>query len=146
MFRSISRISTASCGPAARGRGFGNRRNLSLISVHSTFPATLYRFQLQRESRLYDKNLWQDGGEVEDAVEVSKDGLVCPGITNTGAQLSFFPSSIITQIGKVSNGALFMPNTHFMQELTRMSYDHYMDSVQDGQPSVEPSYICIPKG
>jgi hypothetical protein len=39
-----------------------------------------------------------------------------------------------------------MPNTHFMQELTRMSYDHYMGSVQGGQPSVEPYYICIPKG
>jgi hypothetical protein len=90
MFRSISCISTASCGPAVRGRGFGNRRNLSLISVHSIFPATLYRFQLQRESRLYDKNLLQDDGEVEDAVEVSKDGLVSPGITNTGAQVSFF--------------------------------------------------------
>jgi hypothetical protein len=90
MFRNISRITTASCGPAARGRGFGNRRNLSLISVHSTFPATLYRFQLQRESRLYDKNLQQDNVEVEDAVEVSKDGLVFPGITDTGAQVSFF--------------------------------------------------------
>jgi hypothetical protein len=90
MFRSISCISTVSCGPIVRGRGFGNRRNLSLISIHSTFPATLYRFQLQRESKLYDKNLRQDDGEVEDAVEVSRDGLVCPGITNTGAQVSLF--------------------------------------------------------
>ena len=137
MFRSISCISTTSCGPTARGRGFGNRRNLSFISVHSTFPATLYRFQLQRESRLYDKDLRQDDGEVEDAVEVSKDGLVRPGITNTGAQVSYSSSSFITQIDKVSNGALFMPNTHFMQELTRMSYDHYMDSVQDGQPCAD---------
>jgi len=145
MFRIISCISTAICGPAARGRGIGNRRNLSLISVHSTFPATLYRFQLQRESKLYDKNLQQDDGEVEDAVEVSKDGLVCPGITDTGERV-LFPSSFVTQINIVSNGALFMPNTHFMQELTRMSYDYYMDSVQDGQPSVEPYYICIPKG
>lgn len=48
-----------------RGHGFGNRRDLSLISVHSTFPATLYRFQLQRESKLYDTNLGQDDGEVE---------------------------------------------------------------------------------
>jgi hypothetical protein len=146
MFRSISCISTASRGPAARGRGFRNRRNLSLISVHSTFPATLYRFQLQRESRLYDKNLQQDDGEVEDAVEVSKDGLVCPRITNTGEQSVLLPPAFITQINIVSNGALLMPNTYFMQELTRMSYDYYMDSVQDGQPSAEPYYICIPKG
>jgi hypothetical protein len=90
MFRSISCISTAIGGPAARGRGFGNRRNLSLISIHSTFPATLYRFQLQRESRLYDENLRQDDEEVEDAVKVSKDGLVCPGVTGTGAQESSF--------------------------------------------------------
>lgn len=146
MFRSISCISTASCGHAARGRGFGNRRNLSLISVHSAFPATLYRFQLQRESKLYDKNLQQDDGEVEDAVEVSKDGLVRPGITNRGAQMSFFHLRSLLRFNIVSNGALFMPNTHFMQELTRMSYDYCMDSVQDGQPSVEPYYICIPKG
>jgi len=146
MFRSISCISATSCGLAARGRGFGNRRNLSLISIHSTFPATLYRFQLQRESKLYDKNLQQDDGEVEDAVEVSKDGLVCPGITKKGAQASFFHLRSLLRFNIVSNGALFMPNTHFMQELTRMSYDYYMDSVQDGQPSVEPYYICIPKG
>jgi hypothetical protein len=146
MFRSISCISAAICGPAARGRGIGNRRNLSLISIHSTFPATLYHFQTQRESRLYDKNLQQDDREFEDAVEVSNDGLVYPGITNLGAQVSFSNPRSLLRFNIVSNGALFMPNTHFMQELTRMSYDYYMDSVQDGQPSVEPYYICIPKG
>jgi hypothetical protein len=146
MFRIIGCISTACWGPAVRGRGFGNRRNLSLISVHSAFPATLYRFQLQRESKLYDTNLGQDDGEVEDAVEVSKDGLVCPGITDAGAQVSFPHLHSLLRFNIVSNGALFMPNTHFMQELTRMSYDYYMDSVQDDQPSVEPYYICIPKG
>ena len=146
MFRSISCISTASCVPAARGRSFGNCRNLSLTSIHSTFPATLYRFQLQHESRLYDKKLQQDDGEVEDAVEVSKEGLVYPGITKRGAQVSFSNLRSLLRFNIVSNGALFMPNTHFMQELTRMSYDYYMDSVQDGQPSVEPYYVCIPKG
>src|SRR5271168_1185078 len=98
MFRSISCISATSCGLAARGRGFGNRRNLSLISIHSTFPATLYRFQLQRESKLYAQNLQQDDGEVEDAVEVSKDGLVCLGITTKGAQASFFPVVSVTEV------------------------------------------------
>ena len=83
MFRSIS---CTRYKFAARG---GCR---TLISVHRTFPATLYRFQLQRESRLYDKKLQEDDQDFNDAIEVSKDGLVRPGIIGDGAQNISFPT------------------------------------------------------
>jgi hypothetical protein len=73
--------------------GFVNRvsslkkRDFSLVSVHRTFPATLYRFQLQRASMLYDKTLQGNDQAFEDAVEVSRDGLVRPGIIGDGAQI-----------------------------------------------------------
>ena len=84
MFKSISCIFTSRCGFAAR---VGNlkRRSFCLTSVHRTFPATLYRFQLQRESTLYVKKLQEDDQDFNDAVEVSKDGLVRPGIIGDGA-------------------------------------------------------------
>lgn len=39
-----------------------------------------------------------------------------------------------------------MPNTHFMQELTRMSLDYYFDNLAESDPSLDPHYLCIPKG
>ncbi|QSS59406.1 hypothetical protein I7I51_08841 [Histoplasma capsulatum] len=82
IFKSISRatmigsLAALSCAPAIR-------RRLSIVSIHSIFPATLYRFQLQRESGLYDKRLQAYDAEVEDALEIADDGMVYPGITNT---------------------------------------------------------------
>ncbi|KAL2220760.1 hypothetical protein M432DRAFT_603817 [Thermoascus aurantiacus ATCC 26904] len=128
MIRRITRIPARDV--TAHNHRFRNRRNFSLISVHSSFPATLYRFQLQPESKLYDKNFQPEDTEIDDAVEISRDGLVCPGISDT----------------ELSNGAVFMPNTRFMQELTRLSYDNYLDSVRDGHPSGDPHYLSIPKG
>lgn len=46
----------------------------------------------------------------------------------------------------VSNGALFMPNTHFMQEVTRRSFDNYLDAVDNGQPQASPHYLRVSKG
>lgn len=128
MFKSISRVSAARCSFAAHGNCLRGR-TISLISVHRTSPATLYRFQLHRESTLYDKRLKEDDQPSSDAVEVSKDGLVRPGI-----------------IGDVSNGARFMPNTYDMQELTRMSHDYYLETMEDGKPSANPHYLCLPNG
>lgn len=39
-----------------------------------------------------------------------------------------------------------MPNTHLMQEVTRGSFDNYLDAVDDGQPTANPHYLCMPKG
>ena len=40
-----------------------------------------------------------------------------------------------------------MPNTLFMQKVTRMNLDHYLDELESGKGGVaEPHYLCIPKG
>ncbi|CRL25705.1 unnamed protein product [Penicillium camemberti] len=106
-----------------------NRRSFSYVSAHSSFPASLYRFQVHRDSRLYDKAFEQYGREAEDGVEVNADGLV-------------YPSRTV----KCSNGALFMPNTHLMQKVTRMSNDYYLEEVESGKAAAEAHYLCIPKG
>ncbi|EER42716.1 conserved hypothetical protein [Histoplasma capsulatum H143] len=52
--------------------------------IFSVFPATLYRFQVYRESRLYDRRLAKndrDYEEYEDGIEVASDGLVYPNIS-----------------------------------------------------------------
>lgn len=132
------------------GSGFSIRhlscRTLSYLSVHSVFPATLYRFQLHRESKLYDKALGQDDWEYEDGVEVSSDGLVHPKITLDSIVLVIPVFHLILTIILVSNGSLLMPNTHFMQEITRRSFDNYLDAVDNGLPTVTPHYLRIPKG
>lgn len=125
---------------------FRNRCHFSVVSVHSTFPATLYRLQFRRESQLYDKQQQQEDSEVEDAVKISQDGLIYPEICDSSA--SAFPlhhRTLLTSL-LVSNGALFMPNTFFMQELTRMSFDYYLDNLANSQPSADPHVLCIPKG
>lgn len=84
--KSISCVSTARYNFVVRGNSL-RCRTISLVSVHRTSPATLYRFQLQRESRLYDKKLKEDDQDFNDAVEVSKDGLVRPGIIGNSTQM-----------------------------------------------------------
>jgi hypothetical protein len=39
-----------------------------------------------------------------------------------------------------------MPNTRFMQELSRMHYGYYLDTVESGTPPAYPHYLCLPKG
>lgn len=39
-----------------------------------------------------------------------------------------------------------MPNTHFMQEVTRRSFDNYLDAIDNGQPAACPIYLSISKG
>jgi hypothetical protein len=122
-------------------------RDLSHISVHSAFPATLYRFQIHRESKLFDKKLDQDDWEWEDGVEISDDGLVYPKINLDGMLFCLhLCCHLLLKTISVSNGALFMPNTHFMQKVTRRSFDNYLDAVDNGQPTANPHYLCISKG
>ncbi|KAJ5181103.1 hypothetical protein N7491_000658 [Penicillium cf. griseofulvum] len=39
-----------------------------------------------------------------------------------------------------------MPNTHYMQEITRMANAYYLEDVESGKPAAEAHYLCIPKG
>ncbi|KAJ5483816.1 hypothetical protein N7539_006016 [Penicillium diatomitis] len=131
-------------GPARGILRFPNRRAFSYVSTHQTFPASLYRFQIHRDSKLYDRAVEQDDWEYEDGVEISADGLVHPNITADCTRKQIHIFRLLTF--SVSNGALFMPNTHFMQEITRRSFDNYLDNVESGQHTAEPHYLCIPKG
>jgi hypothetical protein len=56
----------------AAPNNFSPRRKFSIISVHTSFPATLYRFQPERSSGLFDCK--QDDGEIEDGLKVATDG------------------------------------------------------------------------
>lgn len=62
-------------------------RHYSYVSTHSAFPATLYRFQVERISGLYDKKFDQDDWKWEDGVEIANDGLVHPKSTADGTFL-----------------------------------------------------------
>lgn len=60
--------------PAARLH-FNHARKFSLLSTHASFPATMYRYQLQRKATMYDSN--EEGNRSsKDAIKVSEDGLV----------------------------------------------------------------------
>ena len=55
------------------------QRKFSLISVHTKFPASLYRFQVQRKSALIE---YKHGGDaVVDALKIAADGLVYPRVS-----------------------------------------------------------------
>lgn len=58
------------------------RKNFSsIISIHTTFPATLHRFQPTRNSGLFDYNKPDGDGEVEDGLHLSVDGLIYPRVS-----------------------------------------------------------------
>ncbi|KAJ5360720.1 hypothetical protein N7517_009911 [Penicillium concentricum] len=114
------------------------------MSRHSAFPASLYRFQIHRDSRLYDRASKRDDWQYEDGIEVNADGLVHPNITADCMPMPLHVLYLLTYL--VSNGALFMPNTHYMQEVTRISNDHYLEDVESGDPAAEAHYLCMPQG
>ncbi|KAJ5165428.1 uncharacterized protein N7500_007258 [Penicillium coprophilum] len=121
-----------------------HHRPFSYMSRHSTFPASLYRFQIHRNSRLHDRNFKRDEWEYEDGIEVTPDGLVHPNATADCKRIHHHIVRPLTYL--VSNGALFMPNTQYMQQVTRISNDHYLEDVESGDPAAEAHYLCIPKG
>lgn len=141
MFQNILRHLQA---PALSTSHLPNRRPFSYVSRHSDFPASLYQFQIHRDSRLYDRAFKQDDWEYEDGIEVTADGLVHPNITPDCMRTQLHIIDLLTY--SVSNGALFMPNTRYMQEITRRSNDYYLEDVESGKPAAEAHYLCIPKG
>jgi hypothetical protein len=69
------------------------------------------------------------------------------------AVLALSPCRLIENRGQpnheqeVSNGAVFMPNTFFMQELARMYYDqYYADLVDEGKQVDKPYIYTVAKG
>lgn len=60
--------------PATR-LNINQARKFSLLSTHASFPATMYRFQLERKATLYDVRQ-DETRHRKDAISVSDDGLV----------------------------------------------------------------------
>ncbi|KAJ5457519.1 hypothetical protein N7475_008907 [Penicillium sp. IBT 31633x] len=115
--------------PAARWN-INQARKFSLLSTHNSFPATMYRFQLERKSTLYDATQ-DETRHRKDAVTVSGDGLV---------------HARISKSSPYSNGPIFMPNSRLMQQMLRFDFERYQEDIGDGKSLMDPTVICIPRG
>ncbi|KAJ5558046.1 hypothetical protein N7535_009536 [Penicillium sp. DV-2018c] len=105
-------------------------RMFSLISTHTSFPATMYRFQLERKATLYDVRQ-EETRHRKDAISVSDDGLVHANISKSSPY---------------SNGPIFMPNTRLMQQMLRFDFERYQEEIGDGKALMDPCVICVPRG
>ncbi|CAI7663656.1 unnamed protein product [Penicillium palitans] len=115
--------------PAAR-LNINQARKFSLLSTHASFPATMYRYQLERKATLYDVTQ-DETRHRKDAVNVSADGLV---------------HATISKSSPYSNGPIFMPNSRLMQQMLRFDFDRYQEEIGDGKALTDPTVICIPRG
>ncbi|KAJ5251059.1 hypothetical protein N7489_001469 [Penicillium chrysogenum] len=105
-------------------------RKFSLLSTHASFPATMYRYQLDRRATLYDVTQ-DETRHRKDAVNVSKDGLV---------------HAAISKSSPYSNGPIFMPNSRLMQQMLRFDFERYQEEIADGKCLMDPTVICVPRG
>ena len=78
------------------------RRNLSVQTIYPSFLASLLRYSPHKKSSLFDiKDLEQRGDEpLEDAVTVSTNGLIYPGVIDKSSRMT----TIFAQgIGRMAN-------------------------------------------
>ncbi|KAJ9488770.1 hypothetical protein VN97_g4526 [Penicillium thymicola] len=115
--------------PAAR-LNINQARKFSLLSTHASFPATMYRYQLDRKATLYDVTQ-DETRHRKDAVNISADGLV---------------HATISKSSPYSNGPIFMPNSRLMQQMLRFDFDRYQEEISDGKALLDPTVICVPRG
>ena len=66
--------------PINLSRRFRSTRSFAVVSVHTHFPATLFRLQVQRTSSLTEFNK-QEGTLFDRGLLLSEDGLVTPRIS-----------------------------------------------------------------
>lgn len=155
MYRTIGRVSSIRhCFAAPSSSSLIRSRKISLISIHRTFPATLYRYDIHRESKLYEKRefklyLKSQNGKAKilyHGVEV-QDGLVYPAITDDRVEafLSRLPSLLNHYVCSFK-WRPFMPNTFEMQFMARCLYDVFVHYEAKGEVSGEPHYLRILKG
>lgn len=72
------------------------KRKFSIISIHTSFPASIYRFQPQRSSGLFG---YKQDGDIEDGLKVSANGLIYPRVSHDVPcryHLSFVCTRILT--------------------------------------------------
>lgn len=131
--------------------------SIARLPVQSKFPAVpeyrVFPASLIRLTTGHRANLWPVGSEGvrsrEDMVLVSEDGFVRQ---NIGSQSSLalqlppmFLLSLTTSIA-LSNGAVFRPNTHSMQELMRMMVDQYLEDEDSCSADEIPTVFTVAKG
>jgi len=78
MLPNFIRYSVCARNVFAPKNNFSPRRKFSIISVHTSFPASLYRFQSRRSSGLFD---YKQDSDIEDRLKVLADRLVYPRIS-----------------------------------------------------------------
>ncbi|KAG6009336.1 hypothetical protein E4U21_002644 [Claviceps maximensis] len=129
MFRLAGRLR-----PVAMNQSIGlQKRRYNILSIHSSFPATLSYYRPKNLSSLYDiaeldsrpDDLYHEG------VRIAPNGLVYPGV----------------ETAALSNGAvMFPPNTLNMQEHYRQYADDFLD-LREITPDMEaPQIYTVPKG
>ncbi|RVX69601.1 hypothetical protein B0A52_06665 [Exophiala mesophila] len=109
-----------------RGHPRNLKRNIASISILKRVPATIYRLQQGPRSNLVAPHPEGEGIPI-DEVQLDRNGLV-----KTGLSLK----------EPLFNGAIFMPNTHLMQELTRDAFDAYFEQDE----SCKPILVRLAKG
>ena len=68
--------------PASNSRcAYRVTRQFSVISINSSFPTSLLRYNSQQRSNLFDHKNQGSDDVADDAVTVSSDGLVYPAVT-----------------------------------------------------------------
>ncbi|KAK3896791.1 hypothetical protein C8A05DRAFT_48322 [Staphylotrichum tortipilum] len=110
------------------------------MAIYTAFPATLYYYSPHRVSNLYDCREMESRpyGLIDQAVCVANNGLVYPRFR------SAVPHDPLLW---VSNGAVFMPNTTWMQELYRLFLEQsYYDALDDGEQVEAPYLYTVAKG
>ena len=60
-----------------------------MISVHTSFPASLHRFQSQRSSGLFT---YKEGSAIDDALKVSTEGIVYSRVSDDPPCECYLPS------------------------------------------------------
>lgn len=79
---------------------FCSLRSFTLLSTHATFPATMYRFQLDRKATLYDVNR-SESRYRKDGIKMSEDGLVHAMISKSA------PCESVCRFPAVTSSAMF---------------------------------------
>ncbi|KAK3901357.1 hypothetical protein C8A05DRAFT_44988 [Staphylotrichum tortipilum] len=113
---------------------------LNAMAVYTAFPATLHYYSPHRVSSLYNcrEKETRPYSLVYQAVCVGDNGFVYPRVRSP------VPHDPLLW---VSNGAVFMPNTTWMQELYRLCLEQSYYDALDGGEQVEAHYLyTVAKG
>ncbi|KAF1828188.1 hypothetical protein BDW02DRAFT_635342 [Decorospora gaudefroyi] len=110
-----------------------HRRGHSVISAHSSFPATLFRLNAGSAFKpfSFERQAQRNELRINDQLEQSPDNQENADVwTNC----------------LVLNRATLMPNTFIMQEIIRTAADNYFEDKENGMSVERPFIFTVPKG